>query len=135
MKGGTGPIIGVLEQGQSIPNKPGLYLMDTPTLSPESISSMVAAQSQLVLFTTGQGNPYGSALSPTIKITANPTTARHLPRQIDFDASAAFRGKVSLENCLAPLGTLIVKIANGQQTWSEKLDEGEEVISRQLPSI
>jgi len=135
MKGGTGPIIGALEQGQSIPEKSGLYLMDSPTLSPESISSMVAAGAQIVLFTTGQGNPYGSALAPTIKVTANPKSAARLPRQIDVDASRVFLGEIPLTDCLAPMEELITNVANGATTWSEKLDEGEEVISRQLPSI
>lgn len=135
MKGGTGTIVGALDQGQAIAGKSGLYFMDTPTLSPESISSMVAARAQIVLFTTGQGNPYGSALAPTIKITANPITVSRLPRQIDFDASRAFLGEIPLNDCLPPFEELIIKVANGETTWSEKLDEGEEVISRQLASI
>ncbi|NKB51744.1 MAG: hypothetical protein GKR97_05900 [Rhizobiaceae bacterium] len=135
MKGGTGPIVGALEQGRSIPEVPGLYLMDTPTLSPESISSMVVAGAQIVLFTTGHGNPYGSALAPTVKITANPKSATRLPRQIDFDASRAFMGEVPLIDLLPPMQDLINEIANGAHTWSEKLDEGEEFISRQFPSI
>jgi altronate dehydratase large subunit len=135
MKGGSGPIVGVLEQGREIPRDPGLYLMDSPTLSPESISSMVAGGAQMVLFTTGHGNPYGSALAPTIKITANPETATRLPRQIDFDASSAFTGSVTASELLQPLEDLTLKVASGETTWSEKLDEGEEVISRKLPSI
>jgi len=70
-KCGTTAIVGALEQAEVIPNKAGLYLMDTPSLSPESISSMVAASAQIVIFTTGQGNPYGSAVAPTLKLTAN----------------------------------------------------------------
>lgn len=135
MKGGTGPIQGALEQGQTVPDAPGLYLMDSPTLSPESITSMVAARAQIVLFTTGQGNPYGSALAPTVKITANPKSAARLPRQIDFDASKAFLGECALEDCLPEMQALVSKVAHGATTWSEKLDEGEEVISRQLASV
>lgn len=134
-KGGTGPIVGALAQGEAPDAGPGLYLMDTPTLSPESISSMVAAGAQVVFFTTGHGNPYGSALAPTIKVTANPEAAARLPRQIDFDASPAFGGAVPREALAGPLLSLTIAVASGQPVCAERLDECGEVISRLGPSI
>lgn len=134
-KGGTGPIVGALRQGEGLPPEPGLFLMDTPTLSPESISSMVAAGAQLVLFTTGHGNPYGSAMAPTIKLTANPRTAARLPRQIDFDASAVFSGTLTRSDALPELAELGVAVCEGRQVAAEILDEGDEAISRLLPSV
>ena len=134
-KGGTGPIVGALAQGEPPGERPGLWLMDTPTLSPESISSMVAAGAQLVFFTTGHGNPYGSALAPTVKLTANPETAARLPRQIDFDASPAFLGKTARAALVAPLLALTMAVAGGQPVCAERLDECDEVISRLGPSI
>ena len=41
-KGGDQPIVGLLGEGEAFPDQPGLYLMDTPTFSPESITSMIA---------------------------------------------------------------------------------------------
>ncbi len=134
-KGGTGPIVGALSQGEAPGAAPGLYLMDTPTLSPESISSMVAAGAQIVLFTTGHGNPYASAVSPTLKITANPETAARLPRQIDCDASAAFTGAAPRDTLLPKLLDTLVRVAEGEATNAERLDEGGEAISRLGPSI
>ncbi|MCB1493778.1 MAG: UxaA family hydrolase [Rhodobiaceae bacterium] len=133
-KGGTGPIAGALAQGEAIPG-PGLYAMDTPTLSPESISSMVAGGAQLVCFTTGHGNPYGSALAPTVKVTANPETAARLPRQIDFDASPAFTGTAARADLAADFAALVLDVCAGRATAAERADEGDEVISRQGPSI
>ena len=134
-KGGIGPIVGALEQGRPPEAGPGLYLMDTPTLSPESLSSMVAAGAQIAFFTTGHGNPYGSAIAPTIKVTANPDTARRVPRQIDFDASAAFAGTVTRADLVAPLLELVIRVAEGAPTCAETLDECAEAISRLGPSI
>ncbi len=133
-KGGTSPIVAALAEGEAI-SGPGLHLMDTPTLSPESISSMVAGGAQLVIFTTGHGNPYGSAISPTLKLTANPDTARRLPQQIDFDASPAFSGVVSRAELLPALANLVVDTCGGRYTAAERLDECQEVISRLGPSI
>jgi altronate dehydratase large subunit len=134
-KGGTGPIAGALEQAEPLPETPGLYLMDTPTLSPESISSMVAGGAQLVIFTTGQGNPYGSAMAPTIKLTANPQTAARLPRQIDFDASAVFSGMRLRGELLPDLAGLVMQICEGATVSAETLEECDEAISRLLPSV
>jgi altronate dehydratase large subunit len=133
-KGGTGPIIGALAAGETVPG-PGLYVMDTPTLSPESISSMVAGGAQLVCFTTGHGNPYGSALAPTIKLTGNPDTARRLPDQIDFDAAAAFTGARTRAALVPELVALTLRVCGGQSVAAERLDEGDEVISRLGPSV
>ncbi len=133
-KAGTGPIAGALAAGEPIPG-PGLYLMDTPTLSPESITSMVAGGAQIVIFTTGHGNPYGSAIAPTIKLTANPDTAWRLPRQIDFDASAAWTGESRREDLAPGLFDLVLGVCGGQSVAAERLDEGCEVISRLGASV
>lgn len=133
-KGGTGPISGALAEGEAIPG-PGLYVMDTPTLSPESISSMVAGGAQLVFFTTGHGNPYGSALAPTIKLTANPDTAKRLPDQIDFDASDVFRGLRERSSLVPNLLALMSRVCDGTLTAVERNRDGDEVISRLGPSV
>jgi len=118
-----------LAEGAAITG-PGLHLMDTPKLSPESISSRVAGGAQMVCFTTGHGNPYGSALAPTIKLTGNPETAARLPGQIDFDASAAFVGLRSRADLLPELLALVALVCNGAFTAVERNGEGDEVISR-----
>lgn len=133
-KGGTAPISGALAEGEAIPG-PGLHLMDTPTLSPESISSMVAGGAQLVCFTTGHGNPYGSALAPTIKLTANPETAMRLPDQIDFDASDVFRGERDRAALVPELAALVSRVCDGALTAVERNRDGDEVISRLGPSV
>lgn len=133
-KGGTSPIVGALAEGEPVAGK-GLHLMDTPTLSPESISSMVAGGAQLVIFTTGHGNPYGSAIAPTVKVTANPQTAARLPRQIDFDASSVFIGERSRADILPDLAHLVLATCGGLETAAERLGECGEAISRLGPSI
>lgn len=133
-KGGDQSIEGVLAEGMPLPPRRGLYLMDTPCFSPESITSMIASGAQLVLFTTDQGNPYASALAPTIKITANPAAAK-LEEQIDLDASHVFTGDGLRADALAALMSCVETIASGSLTWGEATNAGAESISRLGPSI
>lgn len=127
-KGGTTDIVAALAAADPV-TEPGLNVMDTPTLSSESISAMVAAGAQLVCFTTGAGNPYGSAVAPTLKLTGNPETAARLPGQIDAVATLdGDRGRVAL---LAKA----VAVCEGERTAAERAGEAFEVISRLGPSV
>ena len=134
MKGGNRPIRGVLGIAEPPPG-PGLYVMDAPAYAPESLTGMVTAGAQMALFTTGPGNSFVSALAPTLKISANPETVARLQNQIDFDASAVFRGARTLDDAAAELFALLLEVASGSATWGEILIEGEEVVSRLGPAL
>lgn len=134
-KGGRQAVNGVVPEGAPLPDAPGLYLMDTPCFSPESITSMIAAGAQMAIFTTGEGNPYGCALAPTIKVSANPEAVARLPDQIDFSAAAVVEGEASVAALTAPLHTLLLETASGTLTWAEAAGEATLSISRLGPSI
>jgi altronate dehydratase large subunit len=104
--------------------------VDAPAYASESLTGFVAAGAQLVLFTTGVGNSYVSALAPTLKLSANPLACSGLHQQLDFDASAAFGSHESLEGRAEALMERLLAIASGQATWGEILKEGDEVVSR-----
>ena len=128
-KGGTRPIAGVLAIAEA-PRAPGLYLMDAPAFSPESLTGFAASGANLMLFTTGAGNSFCNALAPTIKISGRPDTVARLPHQIDFDASAVLAGREELRDAGARLFDLMLAIASGERSWGEILGEGEEVFAR-----
>jgi altronate dehydratase large subunit len=133
-KSGSGPIDGLIGYAQA-PTGPGLYVMDAPAYAPESVTGFVAAGANLVLFTTGVGNFYGSALAPTIKVTANPETARRLSTLIDSDVSAVFEGRMPIETAEGDLLALLLDVAGGSLTWAETVGEQDEVISRFGPAL
>jgi altronate dehydratase large subunit len=133
-KGGRSPIRGVLGIAER-PAGPGLHLMDAPAYAPESVTGLVAAGAQVVLFTTGVGNSFVSNLAPTIKICANPVAARSLREQLDFDASGVFERREALDQAAMRLFALTLEVASGALTWGEILDEGEEVVSRLGPAL
>ena len=128
-KGGSRSIAGVLALAQA-PDRPGIFVMDGPAFSPESMTVFAAAGAQAMLFTTGAGNSYCSALAPTIKISARPDTVQHLPTQIDFDASAVFAGREDLDTAAQRLFALLVDVCSGSRTWGEVLGEGGESVVR-----
>ena len=128
-KGGTRPIDGVLALAEA-PARAGLYFMDAPFFSPESLTGFAAAGAQLMLFTTGAGNSFCSAVAPTIKISAKPETLARLGEQIDFDASPAFSGTEDLDHAADRLFSLLLDVASGFRTWGEILSESSESIAR-----
>jgi altronate dehydratase large subunit len=128
-KGGSRPIDGVLALAET-PATPGLYFMDAPFFSPESLTGFAAAGAQLMLFTTGAGNSFCSAVAPTIKVSARPETLARLAEQIDFDASPVFAGTEDLDRAADRLFTLLLDVASGFRTWGEILSESAESIAR-----
>ena len=133
-KGGRQTIQGVLAPAQRPPSR-GLYLMDTPFFSPESITAMVAAGAQLVCFTTGAGNSYTSLVTPTLKISAHPDTCARLTEQIDFAAAGVLAGTHTLEAMAYEEFAKLLDVASGSLTFGEIVGEGAEVVSRLGPSM
>ena len=129
VKSGTSPIAGVLSVAE-VPPGPGLYLMDGPSFSPDSMTGFAAAGATLMLFTTGPGNSFASAIAPTIKVSAHPETVTRLPTQIDFDASPALGGGETVDSCSERLVEAILDVADGTLTLGEIVGEGLEVPTR-----
>lgn len=128
-KSGARPIEGVLGYAET-PARPGLWVMDAPAYAPESLTGFVAAGAQVILFTTGVGNSYVSALAPTLKVSANPESCARLGGQIDFRADAALTGQEEPEAQADGLLATLEGVASGTLTWGEILGEGDEVVSR-----
>jgi altronate dehydratase large subunit len=133
-KGGRQTIRGVLAPAER-PRGPGLFLMDTPYFSPESITAMVASGAQVVVFTTGPGNSYTSLIAPTIKMSANPAATARLAEQIDFVATAALDDGTPLETLASEGLAHLLDVASGTLTFGEIVGEGSEVVSRLGPSM
>lgn len=129
VKSGTGMIAGVLGVAEA-PPRPGLYLMDGPSFSPDSMTGFAAAGATIMLFTTGPGNSFASAIAPTLKISAHPETVQRLPVQIDFDASPILAGVETLAAGSERLIEAILDVADGTLTLGEIVGEGLEVPTR-----
>lgn len=111
-KGGSANVTQVLKYGQQVEQK-GLVLLEGPGNDLVSVTALVAAGAQIVLFTTGRGTPYGGAV-PTVKISTNSRLARMKSNWIDFNAGKLLDG-VPMDPCAEELTNLILEIASGDK--------------------
>jgi altronate dehydratase large subunit len=124
LKGGTTPVVDVLAYGQP-PTRAGLSFMDTPGNDPASVTGLVAAGSQIVVFTTGRGNPMGNPIAPVIKMTGNAATYARMGEDMDIDASTIISGVESLEQVGQRVYDLCLRVASGERTAAELTGHGE----------
>ncbi|SPF81590.1 UxaA family hydrolase [Pseudoprimorskyibacter insulae] len=139
VKSGDSPISGLIKPGD-VPPRGGLYLMDVvpdgevrfgfPNISDNAeIVEMIASGAHLTLFVTGRGSVVGSAISPVIKICANPDTYRALEGDMDVNAGDIIEGKRSIEAVGQEIRDLVVAVASGAQTKSEALGHREFILT------
>lgn len=117
-KGGTRPIVEVLEQGER-PTKTGAVVMDTAGYDISSVTSMVAGGCNAVIFTTGRGTPTGNAIVPVIKVTANASTYQKMEDNMDVDLSGIIKGTSTIKESGEGLLKFVHDICNGKMTKAE----------------
>jgi altronate dehydratase large subunit len=118
-KGGTTPVRGIVDYGETLPVGGGLVLMDTPGYDVESVVGKVAGGAQVVAFTTGRGSTTGNPIAPVIKVTGNPKTWERMSNNIDVNAGTVFDGE-SIDSVGGRVFETLVDVANGRQTESER---------------
>jgi altronate hydrolase len=141
-KSGNSRISGILTPGD-VPPTGGLYLLDVvpdtfaadgsisprwgfPNISDiQEIGELIACGAHLTLFTTGRGSVVGSAISPVIKICANPETFRRLSEDMDVNAGRILEGQTTIDEVGDEIHRLIMRIAAGAPTASEVLGHQE----------
>lgn len=130
-KGGTGPLMEVIEYAD-FPTKKGLVMMDSSGYDVLSVTAKVAGGCQIILFTTGRGNPVGNPIAPVLKVTANKETYSKMKDNIDFNLSAGIDGTISIDKLGEDLFNEVISVANGKMTKAEVYGFGftETVMSR-----
>lgn len=120
-KAGTSAVQGVVRPAEQVTGK-GLWVMDTSRgIGTCAMTDMLAGGAQLLVYTTGRGNPLGSPLGPVLKVTATAETASSLEEIIDFDASPVLRGEETIQACGRRLLEAILAAAGGLPTKAERL--------------
>jgi altronate hydrolase len=138
-KSGASPISGLIKPGD-IPPKGGLYLLDVvpdgevrfgfPNINDNAeIAELIACGAHCVLFVTGRGSVVGSAISPVVKICANPETYRRMSDDMDVDAGRILEGRASLDEVGTEIRDLVVSLAQGARTKSEELGHQEFILT------
>ena len=89
-KGGHAPVVSVLDYGEPV-EKNGLNLLTGPGNDQVSCTNLTASGAQMILFTTGRGNPFGAPI-PTVKIATNSGLAKRKSHWIDYNAGQLLEG-------------------------------------------
>lgn len=138
-KSGASPIVGLLKPGD-VPPTGGLYLLDVvpdgeprfgfPNISDNAeIVELIACGSHVVLFSTGRGSVVGSAISPVIKVCANPETFRRLEDDMDVDAGRILEGRATLDEVGQEVLDRVLACARGSSTKSEAMGHQEFILT------
>lgn len=138
-KSGDSPISGLIKPGD-LPPKGGLYLLDIvpdgeprfgfPNISDNAeIVELIACGAHLILFTTGRGSVVGSAISPVIKVCANPDTYRRMADDMDVNAGAIIEGGASVEQVGKEVFERVQEVAAGTPSVSEALGHQEFILT------
>lgn len=134
-KSGTRPIRGVIRPAERPPS-PGLWLLDVvPSGAPKfgfpniadnaEIIELIACGAHAILFTTGRGSVVGSAISPVLKVCANPETYRRMSGDMDINAGAVLEGRATLDDVAGDIFDRLLSVARGASTVSEDLGHRE----------
>ncbi len=138
-KSGDSRISGLLKPGDQPPGG-GLYLLDVvpdgeplfgfPNISDNAeIVELIACGAHITLFTTGRGSVVGSAISPVIKICANPETYRKLSEDMDINAGRILAGEATPAQVGDEIYRLVLAVASGAPTVSEQLGHREFILT------
>jgi altronate dehydratase large subunit len=138
-KSGASPVAGVLRPGE-FPASGGLYLVDDipegdplfgyPNMNDNAkLAELIACGAHLILFSTGRGSVVGSAISPVIKICANPETYQRLSDDMDVDAGRILVGKATLDSVGAEIVSRVMAHCDGAPTRSEELGHQEFILT------
>ncbi|UQZ89899.1 altronate hydrolase [Deltaproteobacteria bacterium Smac51] len=115
-KGGRAPVVDVLDYGRPVTEK-GLNLLIGSGNDQVSCTNLTAAGANLIIFTTGRGNPFGAPV-PTIKVSSNDRLYERKKNWIDYNA-----GRIALDGGMEETAddffSRILQVASGQKVLNE----------------
>jgi altronate hydrolase len=117
---------GLLQPGV-LPPHGGLYLIDDTSdgvprhgfaqlNDSTKLAELAASGAHLILFSTGRGSVIGAAVTPVLKICANPETFRRMEDDMDVDAGRILDGAASLDEVGDEIVRAVLAIAGGGRT-------------------
>jgi len=113
-KGGTSRVEDLVEYGEWLGERRGLYVLYTPGYDQISTPALFLSGAQVALFTTGLGTGIGCALGPVLKIGSNSPLAR-TNGDIDIDAGTILERKETTEEVGRKIFQQTLDVASGRQ--------------------
>lgn len=122
-KGGSSPIMEVVDYAQK-PSASGLVIMDGPGYDAESLPGLAGMGCQIIIFSTGRGNPLGFPTVPVIKVASNTPLAERMRDDIDLDAGKLLQVDYNFDDALAEYSQFLLEVASGKETKAELNRQG-----------
>lgn len=143
-KSGSSPISGILKPAQQAPDG-GLYLLDVVPEGPPKfgfpnindtaeIIELISCGAHAVIFITGRGSVVGSAISPVLKVCANPETHAAMSGDMDVNAGRILSENTSLAEVGQEIFDKLIGLGQGAITKSEALGHTEFVLTYKSPT-
>ena len=119
-KGGTSIVEDLIEYGECLGDRKGLYVLYTPGYDHLCTPALFLSGAQVTLFTTGRGTGIGCALGPVMKIGSNPQLARSY-EDLDINAGTILERKETVEEVGRKIFQETLEVASGRKlTRAEK---------------
>jgi altronate hydrolase len=123
-KAGTSTLNDAVDYGERI-SAPGFVFMNTPGYDPVSLTGLAAGGVNVIAFTTGRGSAIGFPTIPVVKIASNSFTYRRMQDNMDVNAGRIADGEASVPQVGQEIFDLILRVASGEHTCSERLGHKE----------
>lgn len=113
-KGGTSPVVAVLDYGEKI-TEAGLNLLCTPGNDVESTTGLAGSGCNMIVFTTGLGTPTGNPITPVLKLSSNTQLYEKMNDIIDLNAGTIISGEDTIESVGSQMLEYIIQVASGEK--------------------
>jgi len=113
-KGGTSIVEDLVEYGEWLGDRKGLYVLYTPGYDHVCTPALFLSGAQIALFTTGRGTGIGCALGPVIKIGSNSPLAR-MNGDIDIDAGTILERLKTIDDVGREIFQETIDVASGRK--------------------
>ncbi|HUA86958.1 MAG TPA: altronate dehydratase family protein [Bryobacteraceae bacterium] len=123
-KGGTTALNDVVEYAERV-TTPGFVFMNTPGYDPVSLTGLAAGGANLIAFTTGRGSAIGFPTIPVIKIASNSNIFGRMRDNMDVNAGRIGDGAATVDEVGREIFALLLRVASGDRTASERLGHHE----------
>jgi altronate hydrolase len=123
-KAGSTPMNEAVDYAERV-HGPGFVFMNTPGYDPVSLTGLAAGGVNLIAFTTGRGSAIGFPSIPVIKIATNSATWRRMRDNMDVNAGRIADGEATVAQVGAEIFDMVLRVASGERTCSERLGHSE----------